>query len=203
VVGVPDECSAAGAAFGEEVEDKGFFPEVDMGLCLEESCHGAHDFLAGGISECVSDAGVAVTAFEGEGEVISDAVEFCAEADEFLNPLGCFVDNEVNDVGVAESFSGGDGIGGMAGEVIERIEDAGDAALGIHAVGLLEDVFGDDDGAEGGVYSEGGADSCDTASEHEDVCEQMWDSFGMKGNEPPALAGNSHQSVRHFAVPLL
>lgn len=30
VVGVPDESAAAGAGFGEEVEDKGFFPEVDM-----------------------------------------------------------------------------------------------------------------------------------------------------------------------------
>ena len=66
----------------------------------------------------------------------------------------------------------------------------------------MEDVFGDDDGAEGGVYGESGADTSDTASEHKDICEQMWDSFGMKGNESPALAGNSHQSVRHFSVPL-
>ena len=80
------------------------------------------------------DAGVAVPAFECECEVATDAVEFCSEAHEFLDALRGFVYDEVNDVGVAESFSGGDGIGGMAGEVIKWIEDTGDAALGIDAV---------------------------------------------------------------------
>ena len=58
--------------------------------------------------------------------------------------LGRLADDQLDDLGVAEPLAGGQGVGDVVVELVFRVENPGDSALGVVAVALADLVLGDD-----------------------------------------------------------
>ena len=72
-----------------------------------------------------------VTAFAAQGDLAVDLVEVSSPVLKLGDALGRFTDDAGDDLGVAEPFAGGDGVGDVVLEVILGIDHPGDAALGV------------------------------------------------------------------------
>ena len=109
---------------------------------------GPHHFLAGGVAQGMGHAAMAVPPFLRQRQLAVFDVEVGPPLDQLLNPLGSFADDHFHDLLVAQPLAGGHRVGGMARNIIDRIEDPGDAPLSIGAVRLRQHVFADDDRLE-------------------------------------------------------
>ncbi len=109
---------------------------------------GSHHFAAGHVAEGVDDAVVTVAAFAAERDLAGFLVEVGSPVDEFLDATRGFADDHIDDGGVAECAAGDERVVDMFFKTVVGVHDAGDAALGVGAVGLLDGVFRDDEGAQ-------------------------------------------------------
>ena len=91
------------------------------------------------------DAAMAVPPFQREHDLAVVHVEMRPVFAQFADAIGRFAYDHIDDLRIAESFAGGDRVGRVTAEVIQRIEDAGNSPLGVGAVGLQKPVFGNDD----------------------------------------------------------
>src|SRR6478752_6345968 len=120
-----------------------------------------------------------------------------APFDQLLNSLGGFANDHIDDVGVAERAAGDEGVVDMLLEAVVGIHDAGDAALGVAAVGLLDGVFGDDEGAESLVDLICGSQSGEAAADNQHIREEMRQLAGAEGDE---VAGGEHEASAELGV---
>ena len=127
----------------------------------------------------VSDAGVAVAAFEGGFDLVVGHVEFGTPVEEFFYEFGAFADDEIDDGVIVDGAAGGEGIFYVGFEGIGGVEYGGDGPELIKELRIGELGFaGEDDVAvAGGFY--GGAEACDTGAEDEDVCEELASGGGI------------------------
>ena len=154
-------CSSAGEAFG----------------------HRPHDLLAGGVAQGVDDAIVPVTALASQGEASFGRVEAGAPADELLDPPRGLADHPLHDLGIAERAAGLERVGHVVLEAVFRIDHAGDAALGIGAVGVLQAVLGDDQDREPRIGAQGGANPGQPAADDQHVGKVVRDRLGTERDE--------------------
>ena len=116
-------------------------------------------------------------------------VEVRAPVDQLLDVLGGFADDHLDDVGVAERAAGDERVGDVVLEAVLGIDHAGDAALGVGAVGLLDRVLGDHEHAEAGIDGDRGPQPGDAAADDQHVGEEVRQLAGMEGDE---VAGGEH-----------
>ena len=84
---------------------------------------------------------------------------------ELLDPPRGLADYPLDDFGIAERAAGLQRVGHVVLEAIFRIDHAGDAALGVGAVGVLQAVFGDDQHREPRIGAQGGANPSQPATD--------------------------------------
>ena len=102
-----------------------------------------HDLAAGLVAQGVGDPRVRVAPFAAQGDVAVDLVEMRPPVDQLADPLGCFADHHLDDVGVAQSLAGRQRVGDVVVKPVLGIEHPGDAPLGVVAVALAHLVLGD------------------------------------------------------------
>jgi len=96
---------------------------------------------------------------------------------------GAFADDHLDNRAVAEAGAGDERVGDVVFELVVGGEDAGDAALGVVAVGLFKFIFGDDERGESAIDGHRRAHACDAAADDEDVDEVVRHSLGVEGRE--------------------
>ena len=84
----------------------------------------------------MGDAVAAVASLAGEGQPVAVAVELRAPGDQLVDPLGGLADDVFDHLPVAQLAAGLQRVGHVVLEAVLRIEDRGDASLGMGAVGL-------------------------------------------------------------------
>ena len=156
----------------------------------------------------MNDPPVRVPALAGEGQLrdavlVGDAVEVGPVFHQLLDPLRGLADDQLDHVRVAQPLPGGDRVGGVAGEVVGRVEDPGNPALGVGAVRLPKFVFRDDDGFERRIdrlRGERGPDAGDARPQHQHVGEHVRHPFRVEPHEVPrrveAEVGERHAESR-------
>ena len=126
-------------ARGDEVDGHVVFQHGDRRMFLDGGHEGFFDFEPGEVVG-VENAALGVSAFATEIEFGAAVgffaqVEGHAEFDQFANPLGAFAHDEVDDVLVAQSRPGLEGVFDVEFERILRAGHASHAALGPRRVG--------------------------------------------------------------------
>ena len=135
---------------GEQVEREGVVPERDVGRLPGAGDDRSHDLVAGGVAEGMDDAAMAVAAFARQGELAVLLVEVGAPVDQVVDLVGRLAHHHFDDVAIAEAAAGRQRVLDVVLEAIFRRQNAGDAALGIVAVALLDVVLGDDEDVQAG-----------------------------------------------------
>ena len=116
-------------------------------------------------------------------------VELRAEADQVVDLLRGLADDQLDDVAVAQAGAGDERVLDVVLEAVLGGQHAGDAALGVGAVALVDAVLGDDEHVEVGRDFEGGAEPGDAGADDEDVGEQVKACAGVERDE---IAARGH-----------
>ena len=128
----------------QQIDGEGVVPDRDVGRLAGAVDDGPHDLEAGGVAEGVDDAAMAVAALARQGQLAVFLVEVRAAADQVVDLLGRLAHHHLDDVAVAQAGAGGQRVLDVVLEAVLRRQHAGDAALGVGAVALLDAVLGDD-----------------------------------------------------------
>ncbi|KAJ8134174.1 hypothetical protein OY671_012612, partial [Metschnikowia pulcherrima] len=115
------------------------------------------------------DAAAGVGAFAGEDEAATLLVEFGAPIHQLSDGGGAFFDQDVDGFAVAESVSGGEGIGFVGIDLGIVAERDGDAPSGVFRRRFAEAVFGDYQYTTGRGECDGGAQPGDTGADNQVV----------------------------------
>ena len=121
----------------------------------------------------MDDAAVAVAALAGQRELAVLLVELGAPADQLVDLLRRLADDHLDDLAVAQAGAGDERVLDVVLEAVLRRQHAGDAALGVGAVALLDAVLGDDEHVEVRRHLEGGPQPGDAAADDQDVGEPV------------------------------
>ena len=119
------------------------FPDFDVRPIFQLRRHGADDLLAGGVAEGMGDAVVAVAALAPRAKLLvlpSNRVPQAISSRIRSRPLA---DHALDDLGIAQRAARRQGVGHVIFAAIVGPHGAGDAALGVPAVGLPQPVLGD------------------------------------------------------------
>ena len=146
---------------------------VRLGAFLGPGDDGAHHLEAGGVPQGVNDAAMAVPAFARQGEMAFLLVELGAEADQVADLLRGLAHHHLDDVAMAQAAAGDHRVLDVVLEAILRRQHAGDAALSVGAVALLDTVLGDDEDVDVRGDIQGGAQPRDAGADDEDVGEKV------------------------------
>ena len=114
---------------------------------------------------------------------------------QFADAIGHFAYDHIDDLRIAKSFAGGDRVGRVTAEVIQRIEDAGNSPLGVGAVGLQQPVFGNDDHFQPRGNGQCRANAGDPSADNQHVRKRVRDAFRIEPDQVAAFGGN--RSARH------
>ncbi len=142
-VAAPDHCPAAAPFVREQIEREGVFPGFDVRQGAGAIDDGPHHLLAGGISQRMDDAMVAVPTFAPQGQRAGHLVEVRAPLDQLVDPRRRLANDHLDDFRVAQLAADGQRVGNVIFEAVFRVDDAGDATLGIVAIGLAHAALGD------------------------------------------------------------
>src|SRR4029077_16935424 len=105
---------------------------------------GAHDLVAGGVSQSVDDAPMAVSPFAGQRQLAPFQVEMDPEPDEVLDLLRGFADDHLDDLWVTQPSARDERVFDMVLKRVLRGHDPGQPALGIRAIALVEAILVED-----------------------------------------------------------
>ncbi len=136
---------------------------------------------------------MAVAPFLGEIDFAIVRVEMGAVTDQLPDAIGRFADDHVDNLRVAEPFARSHRVGRVALEVVDRIEDPGNAPLRIGTVGLQQTILGDDDHIELGIDGQRRADAGDSAADDQHIGKKMRNPLGIEPDEIAAF-GNDFQA---------
>ena len=167
----------------QQVEREGVVPEGDVRCLPGAGDDGAHDLVAGGVAQGVDDAAVAVAALAGQGQLAVFLVELRAPVDQVVDLVGRFADHHLDDGAIAQAGAGGQRVLDVVLEAVLRRQHAGDAALGVVAVALLNVVLGDDQDVEVGRHFQGRAQARDAGADDQDVGEEVRRLLGAELNQ--------------------
>ena len=166
--------------------------KVTFGALLGAGDDGPHHLEAGGVAQGVNDAAMAVAAFARQGEMAFFLVEMRAPADQVVDLLAAPRGPPVSTM--SRSHRPPPAVMRVLDMVLEAIlrrQHAGDAALGVGAVALLEAVLGDDEHVEVRGHLQRGPQAGDAGADDEDVGENVRRLLGIE----------LHQiAVRHAGV---
>ena len=151
--------------------------------CLGAVDHRPHHFVAGRVAQRVDDAAMAVAAFAAQEQLAVLDVELRAPVDQLLDLLRRFADDHLDDLAVAQPRAGDQRVGDVVLEAVLGIEHAGDAALGVGAVGLLHRVLGDHQHREPRIDLHRRPQPGDAAADDQHVGEVVRNPLGMEGHE--------------------
>ena len=195
VARVPDQRPAARSFVRQQVDGEGRFPNEDVGPRADEVGHGPHHFLPGRIAQSVHDPPMAVPPFEREGDLAVVRVEMGPVSDQFADAIGRLVDNHVDDRLVAEPLPRRHRVGRVTAEVIQRVENAGDAPLGVGAVGLQQAVLRDDDDVEPRIDGKRRADAGNPAADNQHVGKRVRNPLRIEPHQITPLGRDNHGFV--------
>jgi hypothetical protein len=168
---------------GQQINGKGVFPTGDVAGLPQILDHRADDLLAGGIAVGVGDAIAAMAPFAGQGELPLLPVELGPPLDQLLDPPRTFTDHVLDHVEVAQGTAGQHRVGHVILKTVRRIEDGGDASLGMGAVGLIQGILGNHQNRQALVDPQGSAKTGQAAADDQHVGEEMGNPFGMERDE--------------------
>ena len=170
----------------QQVDGEGLVPESDVRDLAGAVDDGPHHFMTGGVAQGMDDAAVAVTALARQRDLAALLVEVGAPMDQVGDLLRGLAHDQFDDVAVTETCAGGDRVLDVIFKAVLGRHDAGDAALGITAVALLDVILGHHQDAQLGRRLQGGAQAGDARTDDEDVCEKM---RGLLRTEGRQVAG--------------
>src|SRR6185312_9598768 len=132
------------------------------------------DFTSGGISMGVQNPRAAVSAFACKAEPAAAAVKLGAPVDQLLNPLRPVFYEHASSIDVYESIAGIDRVLQMKCNFVVVTQGDSNPALRVLRVAFGDFLFGYNENATIFGKTYGGAESGDSASDHDEVC------FGWK-----------------------
>ena len=127
----------------KQVERERVLPGLHVGQRAGALDDGPHHLLAGGVAQGVDDAVVAVAPFAAQGQLAGLFVEAGSPLDQLADARGRLADDHLDDFAIAQRAAGRERVGDVVLEAVLRVQHAGDAPLGIVAVGLLQAFLGD------------------------------------------------------------
>ena len=98
---------------GEKINCESALPNLDVGGLPGASDHAAHDFMAGGITQGVDNARMAMPPLGGEGDLAIGVVELHPHADQVADLLGCLLHHHANHCFIAKPVAGDQCVGHM------------------------------------------------------------------------------------------
>jgi hypothetical protein len=101
------------------------YPLLSRGLRHQN----AHHFVSCRIASRTKNSAAAVSRFTSKGEFSIGLVELCTPADELLNPIRSFLDQDTHRFTATQAVSGLDGIRQMDGNIILFAQSHGYSAL--------------------------------------------------------------------------
>ena len=180
---VPDDRPPADSVPGQQVDDERPLPEPGVGQAAGTGNQGPHHFFAGGVPQGMRHAAMAVPTFLRQRQFAVFGIEDRSPVDQFLDPLGRLADDHFHNFFVAQPLPGRDRVSGVAREIIDRIEHAGDASLGVGAVRLRQNIFADHDHLQRRLDFERRPQSGDAASHDQLVGKDVRNSLRMNANQ--------------------
>ena len=183
---IPDQDAPALAFVRDQVDRDAVLPDPDVRVAPGLRDDRPHDLAAGLVAQRVGDPCVRVAPFAPQGDVAVDFVEMRPPVDQLADPAGCFADDHLDDLGVAQALAGRQRVGDVVVKPVVGIEHAGDAPLGVVAVALAHLVLGD---GEHAVIARGfpaQTETRDPAADDQHIGEMMRKFFGVKADEVPA-----------------
>ena len=138
----------------------------------------------------------------------SRLVELRAPLDQFRDARGRLAHDALDHLRIAQRTAGLERVGHVLLEAVVRIEHAGDASLGVAAVGLLDALLGDHDDREFRIDRQRRPQAGQPAADDEHVGEEMRDVLRMERNEI-SRNGHGHGAKtqeppgKKFAAPLV
>lgn len=195
---IPHQRTAAFPLVREQIESESLFPDFDIRRLTGPFDQGPDDLLPGGVPQSMRHPAVTVATFMTEGDLAVFLVEDRAVADQLANAIGGLPDHQFDDRDVAQALAGGQRVGHVVGEIVDRIENASDAPLGPRAVRELHAVLGGHHHVEPGIDFEGRPHPRDAGSDNQHIREEMRDPLRIEPHEIPPLGGNPnrfHQRV--------
>src|SRR5208282_3477043 len=111
MLAVPDDGAATDAVVREQVDRKGLLPDADVFQPDHPVSYRPHDFLTGGIAQCMDNAIVTMTAFASQGEAALGRVEAGSPTDQLLDPPRSLANHAPYNLGVAERAAGLERVG--------------------------------------------------------------------------------------------
>jgi len=154
----------------EKIEGKGIFPNTDVRSALHFGNEGADQFLPGGIAFGMQNAVAAVSAFSSELHfAVWLFIELGTELNQFANFIGTSSNDVFDDVSVAQIAAGGDRVFDVSRHWVLFVPDGGDSALCVHAVGVFESAFAEENDLELRINGEGGAEPGKSTADDENV----------------------------------
>ena len=125
-----------------------------------------------------------------EQQLALGLVERGAPLDELADVPRRLADDHLDDLAIAQPGAGGERVGDVILEPVVGAQHAGDAALGVVAVGLLELVLGDDQRREPRIDRHRRPQPGDAAADDQHVDEVVRHPLGMKGDEVAGDVGH-------------
>ena len=177
---VSHQRSAANSVVSEQVQDERVFPDRHVAQLSRPFDHRPHHFLAGGVAQCMDDPKVAVSAFATQDQLSGFGIETGSPLNQFANPLRGLAHHHFHNLWIAQPAARANRVLGVSFELVVRIDNAGNASLGVGAGGLLELVFGDQQHGHVRFDSDRRPQPGQPTADNEHVGEEVRDPLGMK-----------------------
>ena len=108
---------------------------------------------------------------------------------QFPDPLRPLADHALDDLGIAQRAARRQGVGHVIFAAIVGPHRAGDAPLGVPAVGLQQPVLGDQQDRQLGIDGQGRPQSRQSAAKDQHVGEEVRHVLGMEGHQVTGSRG--------------
>jgi len=192
-----DDSEAVAVLVGEQIDAVEVFEDFYIGDLFDffDECFG--DDSSCFVAVCVCDARMAVTAFEGGGDASVVQVEVGSPLQQFSDEVRSLADDPVDNVFVAYSTTGPEGVVDVSLEGVCFVEDGGDAALGFPGIAVFEAVFAEQQDVTVPGGFDGGAEAGDSGSDDEAIGESLVGGDGVDIDEVSSEIGR----IGHFPFP--
>src|SRR6185312_12822257 len=144
--------------------------ELDLGNAFSTRNQCTADLASSGIAVRVENARPAVRAFAGKTETATAAIELRAPIDQLLNAPRTFLHEHACSFDVHQPIASINGVLQMKLDFVIITQGNSDSALRILCVAFGDFLFGDHQNAAGVGKSNGGSQTGDAASDHDEIC---------------------------------
>ena len=127
-----------------------------------------------------------MTALASQGDLAVFLVELSSQVDKLSNSVGRFPHDGVDNGLVTKPLAGGDRVGRVAGDIIERVQYASNPALSPRAVRQFDFVLSHDDRLERRIDFHRCTQSGNASTDHQHIRKNMRYSLGRKSDEVPS-----------------